>query len=128
MSTSGDLDVLLNRLFNIVVRYRGDIDTFYRRLNRTEYRRPLPEKTLLIREKEFEEIGDKYKDMIDEVVGAAMKEVKENTPVNLIKKTANKLKAKPKVEDKKPNPVNNKKDLPIKDIVIEYRPIKILSL
>ena len=57
ISTSGDLDSLLQNLFTIVVRYHN-INTFYRKLDKISHRRPMSKATFMTREKEFAEVFD----------------------------------------------------------------------
>ena len=124
ISTSGDLDSLLQNLFTVVIRYRNT-NTFYRKLNKINKKRPLSEITIANRKKEFAEVGDKYSEYIKEIVIEAEKEVEELQPLNQVKKNMDKLKAKPKEVGIAPK---KKKELEVNPFNIKYGEIKLYNL
>lgn len=124
ISTSGDLDSLLQNLFTIVTRYRNT-NTFYRKLNKITHKRPKSKEIFSIRKKEFAEAKDLYLGDIEKVVNEAEKEVEELQPLNQVKKNMDKLKAKPKEVGLAPK---KKKELEVNPFNIKYGEIKLYNL
>ena len=124
ISTSGDLDSLLQNLFTIVTRYRNT-NTFYRKLDKISHRRPMSKATFMTREKEFAEAEDLYLGDIEKVVSKAEKEVEELQPLNQVKKNRSKLKMKPKEVGIAPK---KKKELEVNPFNIKYGEIKLYNL
>ncbi|MBO8161111.1 MAG: hypothetical protein H0Z24_05695 [Thermosipho sp. (in: Bacteria)] len=82
ISTSNSLEGILARLKKVVIKYKTK-ERFYRRLERTETVKP----NLVVskkRELEYKQIGDKFNDLVEEVVSEALATIKEES--NLVRK------------------------------------------
>lgn len=113
ISCSGDLDKVLDNVYKVIKKYKGDTNKFIKSVRKIDCKRSLVMEDLM--KHIYDEFGDYYKEDIQKMEELAYNDLKGDTPLARSKKLVSKMKTKEVKET--PKEVKPKVRLGLKKLV-----------